>query len=138
MKFKSFSEFSLNKVIKINIINSFIYLFLMYLFFTDRIPFLYVNLIVLFLGPLHLAFITTILCAIVPLFINPFEKFIDNLKLFITLIIFNLIVSICYFSFTKSLLISFIYLFLSIGAIIVSISIKHSKIRLNKIKSKTI
>lgn len=100
--------------------------------------YLYVNLIVLFLGPFHLAFITTILCAIVPLFINPFEKFSDNLKLFITLIILNLIVSIYYFSFTKSFLISFIYLFFSIRVIIASISIKHSNIKINNIKSKTI
>ena len=138
MKIKYFSEFNLSKIIKINIINSFIYLFLMYLFFSNRIPFLYANFILLLLGPFHLALITTILCAIVPLFINPFEKFYDNLKLFITLIIFNLIVSLFYFSSTKSFLISFIYLFFSIGAIITSISIKHSKIKINKIKSKTI
>lgn len=138
MKIKSFSEFSLSKVIKINIINIFIYLFLIYLFSNDMILYLYVGFLLLFLGPFHLACLTTILCAIIPLFINPFEKFSDNLKLFITLIILNLIVSIYYFSFTKSFLISFIYLFFSIGAIIASISIKHSNIKINNIKSKTI
>lgn len=138
MKLKSFSEFSLNRVIKINIINIFIYLFLIYLFSNDMILYLYVGFLLLFLGPFHLACITTILCAIIPLFINPFEKFIDNLKLFITLIILNLIVSIYYFSFTKSFLISFIYLFFSIGAIIASISIKHSNIKINQIKNKII
>lgn len=136
IKFKSFSKFSLNKIIKVNIINSFLCLFLIYIIVSNKISFLHVEFLLLFLGPFYFAFITISLCAIIPLVIKPFEKFIDNIKLFITLIIFNVIVSIFYFSFTENLSVSFIYLVLSNGAIVTSVAIRHSNIKINQIKGK--
>lgn len=91
-----------------------------------------------FIGPFFANIFSMYLSFIIPLFVNPFESFNDNMKQYLALIIFNLIVGVWYLLYVESPILVFIHIVLSNGAMIISIVIKYSNVKINKIKRENI
>ena len=136
MRIRNFSKFSWNKVLRINIISSILYLILIYLVISNNI--IPIVDIFILIGPFFATGLSMGLSFIIPLFIKPFENFSDNMKQYIALIIFNLIVGVWYWIYIGSPILSFIHVVFSNGAMLTSIGIKHSNVKINKIKRSSI
>lgn len=138
MRIRNFSKFSWNKVIRINIISSLLYLILIYLVISNKPYSISTADIFIFTGPFFATVLSMGLSFIIPLFIKPLENFSDNMKQYIALIIFNLIVGVWYLIYIGSPILSFIHVVFSKGAMLTSIGIKHSNVKINKIKRSNI
>lgn len=137
-----FAEYSLKRVILTNILSAIVYFILGIIAVniamvsdiaekTGNETFIGVVSIMLF-GLFLLPLSSGVASGIIALFIKPFSRGIDNLKLYISLIIINLVNGFVYFNVTESGVLLALYIIFSLGIPLIVATFKHSRIKLSE------
>lgn len=139
---REFAEYSIKKVVLTNIVTGVVFFILGIIAIniasvsnvaekTASETFIGVVAIMLF-GLFLLPVTSGVVGGIIALFIKPFKRGIDNLKLYIVLIGINLVNGFVYFKVTGSVILFSLYIIFSLGGPLIVATLKHSRIKLSE------